>query len=104
MSSQVTAVSVPHRKHHVFLWVFLAIQVLFLIWLIAGLATVHAAPTSAQVMAQCGHGQWAPLFKSQADCVTHYGHALTEAGNAGKAVGAGLIIAFWAVADVIIGG
>jgi hypothetical protein len=93
----------PKRKRRVFLWVFLAVQVLFIIWLVTGLATVHSAPSTAQIAQVCGHHGWFPLFKSHADCVTHYGGALTDAGNAGKAIGAGLIVLFWVVVDFFLG-
>ena len=91
------------RRRRVFLWVFLAVQALFVLWIIIGVATVHAGPTQAQLAQGCYDHQWWPLFKSQADCVTHYGGALSDAGTAGKAIGAGLIILLWAVADVILG-
>ena len=90
------------KKRRVFLWVFLAIQALFLIWVIAGAASKNPS-TSAQIAQQCYHHAWFPLFKSQADCVTHFGGALNTAGDAGKAIGVGLIIVFWMVVDVILG-
>jgi hypothetical protein len=93
----------PRRKRRVFLWVFLAIQVLFAIWLATGLATVNTAAPASQVAAACYHHGWYPLFTSQTDCVKHYGGALTDAGDAGKAIGAGLIVVFWMVVDVILG-
>jgi hypothetical protein len=46
---------------------------------------------------------WWPIFKSQADCMTHYGVALQDAGNTGKALGAGLIVLTWVVADFFLG-
>jgi hypothetical protein len=94
----------PRRKRRrVFMWVFLAIQALFVLWLVVGLATVHAGPTSSQIAQQCYHHNWWPLFKSQADCVTHFGGAMTTAGNLGKGIGAALIILLWAVVDIILG-
>jgi hypothetical protein len=95
----------PHarRKRRVFLWVFLAIQALFILWLVVGLATTHTGPTAAQVAQVCGNHGWFPLYKSHADCVTHYGGALQDAGNAGKAIGAGLVVLLWFVVDVILG-
>jgi hypothetical protein len=83
--------------------VFLAVQALFVIWLVIGLATTHTGPTQAQLAQGCYHHNWWPLFKSQADCVQHYGGALTDAGNAGKAIGAGLIVALWVAVDVVLG-
>jgi hypothetical protein len=93
----------PHRRRRVFLWVFLAIQALFVIWIITAVATVHTGPTQAQLAQGCYDHNWYPLFKSQADCVQHYGGALNAAGTAGKAIGVGLVIVFWMVVDVILG-
>jgi hypothetical protein len=93
----------PRKRRRVFLWVFLAIQALFIVWIIAGVAAVHAAPTQAQLAQGCYNNNWYPLFKSQADCVQHYGGALNDAGTAGKAIGVGLVIGFWMVVDVILG-
>jgi hypothetical protein len=96
--------SPPRRKRRrIFMWVFLAIQALFLIWLVVGLATVQTGPTHAQLVAGCYHHNWWPIFKSQADCVTHYGGVLTSAGNVGKGLGAALIVLLWLVVDVILG-
>ena len=91
------------RKRRIFLWVFLIIQLLFVVWIVTGLATVHTGATHAQLVAGCYSHNWFPLFKSQADCVTHYGGALNDAGTAGKAIGVGLIVAMWFVVDVILG-
>jgi hypothetical protein len=85
----------PRKRRRAFLWVFLAIQALFIIWIIVGVATVHTGPTQAQLAQGCYNGNWYPLFKSQADCVQHYGGALNDAATAGKAIGVGLVIAFW---------
>lgn len=97
------AVKPPRRKRRIFLWVFLAVQVLFILWLVVGLATVHAGPTQAQLAQGCYNHAWYPLFKSQADCVKHYGGALQDAGNTGKAIGAGLIVLLWVVVDFFMG-
>jgi hypothetical protein len=35
--------------------------------------------------------------------VTHFGGAMTTAGNLGKGIGAALIILLWAVVDIILG-
>jgi len=91
------------RKRRIFLWVFLAIQAIFILWLVVGIATVHTGATQAQLASGCYNHNWYPLFKSQADCVQHYGGALNDAGTAGKAIGIGLVIAFWCVVDVILG-
>ncbi|NEC22178.1 hypothetical protein G3I50_28640 [Streptomyces parvus] len=72
----------PRKKHRVFLWVFLGVQLLFLIWLIAGIASGSGTPE---------------------DCGTLDKQACNDAENAGTAIGVGLIIVLWAVVDVILG-
>lgn len=92
------------RKRRVFLWVFLGIQALFIIWIIAGAAAHPDGPTTAQQAAQqCANGGWQGLFKSQADCQVHYAHALNEASTAGKGIGVALIVVFWLVVDFFLG-
>ncbi len=70
------------RKRHVFRWVFLAIQVLFLVWIIGGAGSAVD------------------------NCAGETGQAL-EACEAGTAVGAGigvfLILFLWMMVDVILG-
>jgi hypothetical protein len=91
------------KKRRVFLWVFLAIQVLFLIWVIAG--AVSGTPSVAsQVSSFCGHHGWYPLYKSQADCLASYGRTLNDASDTGKGLGVALIIVFWCVVDFLVGG
>ncbi len=68
-------------KMRKFTWVILVINVLFLIWVISGLAS--GGDTSA-----CGS-------LSAADCETAQG--------VGKGIGVALIFVFWAVVDVILG-
>jgi len=92
----------PRKKRRVFLWVFLGIQALFLAWVIYG-ASISTAPPPSQVASACFHHAWWPLFKSQADCVTHYGGALTSAGDIGKGLGIAAVIVFWTVVDIILG-
>ena len=94
----------PRKKRRVFLWVFLAIQVLFIIWIITGAASNPSGPTAAQQAAQqCANGGWQGLFKSQADCQVHYAHALNEAATAGKGIGVALIVVVWIVVDFFLG-
>ena len=35
--------------------------------------------------------------------MTHYGGALTDAGNVGNGLGAAVIVVFWVVVDIILG-
>lgn len=74
----------PRRRRRVFPWVFLAVQVLFVIWVIAGVASGHGAA------ANC-HDQ----YLTHAQCAS--------ASEAGTAAGVGLVVLLWAVADVILG-
>lgn len=96
----------PRRKRRVFLWVFLAIQALFLIWIIAGAAGTSHSGTGAHVQALtwcADKANWQYLYKSQADCVTHYGNGLNAASDVGKSLGIGIIIALWVVVDFFLG-
>jgi len=94
----------PRKKRRVFLWVFLAIQVIFVIWIIAGVATNPAGPTAAaQAAHQCANGGWQGLFSSQADCQKHYAVALNDAGNVGKGIGVAVIVIAWVLVDFFLG-
>jgi hypothetical protein len=94
----------PRKKHRIFLWVFLAIQAIFILWLVVGLASKGTGPTVAsQTASACANGGWQGLFKSHADCMKHYAVALHDAGDVGKGLGAAIIILFWMVVDVILG-
>lgn len=87
----------PRKKRHIFLWVFLTVQVIFIIWLIAG---THSSVNhlSAHTAADCrAHNNY--FFKSLQDCV----NGSNSATEVGTAIGAGLVIAFWAVVDIILG-
>lgn len=72
----------PKKKRRVFVWVFLAIQVLFLIWVIAG--------------ASSGSGQ-------PDDCGSLSAQTCNDASDTGTAIGVFLIIVFWAFVDIILG-
>jgi hypothetical protein len=101
---QVPGGAQPRKKRRIFLWVFFAIQAIFLIWLITGLASKGSGPSVAsQTASTCSNGGWQGLFKSQADCMKHYAVALHDAGDVGKGVAAAIIIVFWMVVDVILG-
>ena len=104
MATPTTATTPPvaRRKRRIFLWVFLAIQVLFLILVIAGAASGTGSNTT-QVASACFHGAWSPLFASQADCVKHYGVALNDAANTGKGIGVFVVVVVWIVVDFLLG-
>lgn len=71
----------PKKKRRVFLWVFLAVQVLFLIWVIAGASTGSGQPT---------------------DCGTLDAKTCNDASDAGTAIGVALIIVFWTIVDFLM--
>ena len=77
-----TVAAKPKKKRHIFRWVFLAIQALFLIWIITGVSGASD------------------------NCAGEVGDAL-EACQAGTAVGAGIgvfmIVFLWLAVDVILG-
>ncbi|MFF1380698.1 hypothetical protein [Streptomyces sp. NPDC058308] len=83
----------PHRRdaapsarasHRVFFWVFLAIQVLFLIWVVAGLASGSGASESCSGLS--GDGL----------------KVCEDAGDVGTTIGVGLIVGFWLATDFIV--
>jgi hypothetical protein len=74
----------PRRR--VFRWVFLSIQVLFLVWVIAG-----ASSASSSAQKYCTH-------QTGLDMQT-----CLSAHHAGTAIGVGILIALWVAVDVILG-
>jgi hypothetical protein len=70
------------KKRRIFLWVFLAVQVLFIIWIIAG--------------ANSGSGQ-------PSDCGSLSAKACNNASDAGTAIGVVLIIVVWFFVDAFMG-
>lgn len=93
----------PRKKRRVFMWIFFAIQVLFIIWIITGVASKGSGPSAAtQAANQCANGGWQGLFKSQADCVKHYSVALNDAANTGKGLGVAIIVVVWVVVDFFL--
>jgi hypothetical protein len=73
----------PSRKRRVFMWIFLAIQILFLIWVIGGAAAGHNS--------------------GQSGCGTLDAQTCQSAADAGTAIGVGIVIAFWVAVDMILG-
>ena len=85
----------PRRKRRVFLWVFLAIQALFVIWVITGAAGGGSIHSDAAAYCHAHPSQFLPFSQ----CVSDYG----TGSKAGAAIGIGIIIVFWAVVDIILG-
>ncbi len=89
------AQSGPPRRRRVFPWVFLAIQALFVIWVIAGVAGGGSIHSGAVAYCHAHPSQYLPFSQ----CVSDYGGG----EKIGAAAGIGLIVAFWAAADIILG-
>ncbi|TQE31597.1 hypothetical protein SipoB123_01630 [Streptomyces ipomoeae] len=75
----------PKKRRRVFLWIFLAIQVLFLIWLITGAASSSGTPEECRGLT----GDDLKLCE--------------DANDVGTTIGVGLIIGLWAAVDIILG-
>jgi len=71
----------PKKKRRVFLWFFLAIQVLFIIWIIGGASTGAGTP---------------------ADCEGLSEETCNAASDIGTSIGVALIIGVWVVVDFLL--
>lgn len=76
----------PKKKKRIFMWFFLAVQALFVIWLIAGLG-------GADAEAECA-GQTFNGFYTREDCIMAF--------EAGTGIGVGLVFILWLVVDFIL--
>ncbi|MFF4537906.1 hypothetical protein [Streptomyces aureus] len=74
----------PKKRHRVFFWFFLAVQILFLVWVIAGVASGNGTDESCS-------GLTGDSLK-----------ACQDAGDVGTTIGVGLIVAFWVATDFIL--
>lgn len=72
----------PKKRRRWFMWTFLAVQILFILWLATGIAAVSGGPE---------------------DCTGLDAQTCQDAHDAGAAIGAGLILAIWAAVDTILG-
>ena len=72
----------PRRKKRVFLWVFLAIQALFIAWLVAGIAGASGTPT---------------------DCGTLDAATCNDAESVGTGVAVAMVVVFWMAVDFLLG-
>lgn len=96
VTTEAAATAQPRKRRRVFLWVFLAIQALFIIWLIAGGASaggsIHASVAARCLQEAKGMGM------TQAQCISWLGGA----AKTGTAVGAALIVVVWVVVDFLV--
>ncbi len=74
----------PKKRRRVFLWFFLGVQILFLIWVIAGIASNDDNPDSC-------NGLTGDSLK-----------VCQDAGDIGTTIGVGLVVGFWVAADFIL--
>src|SRR4051812_20235928 len=72
----------PKKKRRVFFWVFLAIQLIFVIWLIGGIASAGGTPT---------------------DCGSLDAQTCNDAQSVGTGIGVFLIVILWMAVDFIVG-
>jgi hypothetical protein len=70
------------KRRRIFLWVFLAVQVLFAIWAISGAASAHGTP---------------------ADCSGLDAKTCNDAQAVGTGIGVAIIIAAWFFVDLFLG-
>ena len=96
-TTEAAVTAQPRKRRRVFLWVFLAIQAVFIIWLIAGGASAGGS-IHASVAAQCLQ-QAKGMGMTQAQCISWLGGA----AKTGTALGAAFIVVLWVVADIILG-
>src|SRR5450759_5199182 len=69
------------KKRHVFLWIFLAVQALFVVWIIAGSASAGGDATNCGTLTQ---------------------DTCNAAQNAGTGIGVALVVILWMVVDFLM--
>lgn len=79
-SAHQPAVPQPKKKKRVFMWFFLAVQALFILWLIAGLS---------------GGG-------SPAECGTLDAKTCSDAAAVGTGIGVMLVVVLWCIVDFLL--
>jgi len=92
----------PWKPHHVFLWVFLGIQVIAIIWIITAISSGTGA-SSAEIQQWCGNGAWQGVFTSYADCVKHGAVGIQAAHDVGKGLAVGVLVIGWVIVDFLLG-
>jgi hypothetical protein len=102
-TASTTAV-VPRKRRRIFLWVFLAIQALFITWLIVGGVSAGGTSVDPDVASACSNGQWHVLYSSHAECVSQMGDLYNSAKGIGTGIGLAMIVGLWMVTDFLVGG
>ena len=75
------AVAEPKKKRRVFLWFFLAVQILFVIWIVAGASTGAGTPE---------------------DCGSLSDETCNAASDVGTSIGVALVVVTWVVVDFLL--
>ena len=89
-----------------FWWVFLAIQALFIAWIITAAVTAANTANSGlahEIAQQCAHGTWHGLYSSYADCAKQVRSLHSAANGIGNTIGAALVVGIWVAVDFIVG-
>ncbi len=71
----------PKRRRRIFLWAFMAVQVLFVLWIVTGIASGGGTPS---------------------DCAGLDEETCNAAQNIGTGLGVALIVGLWMVVDFLI--
>jgi len=80
-SGSVEATPKPKKKRRIFLWVFLAVQALFIVWIFGGASAGAGQPT---------------------DCGSLSQEACNTASDVGTGIGVLLLIMVWAIVDFFL--
>jgi hypothetical protein len=89
-----------------FPWFFAAVQVLFLVLVIAAVLASDpgtAAAIGHQAARSCLHGAWLGRFPSLRACLAQHHVTLPAGQGVDPGLSAGPVAATWAVADVVLG-
>jgi hypothetical protein len=76
-----TSTPPPKKKRRIFMWFFLAVQAIFIIWIIAGIASGSGQPS---------------------DCGTLDAKTCNAASDIGTGIGVALVFGFWVVVDFLL--
>ncbi len=71
----------PRKKRRIFLWVFLAVQVLFVAWIFAGMSAASGQPT---------------------DCEGLSAELCNDASDVGTGIGVFLVVVVWMIVDFLM--
>jgi hypothetical protein len=85
------------------MWSFLAVQALFLAWVIVGCATAHNGASPSDVASQCSGNSWRVLYSSYGDCAKSVNDTMSAAGTIGTGIGLALVVGLWVAVDIILG-